>query len=68
MDKLTELLPLLIPLIAAELAVAAYTLFHIFTHKHYRRGTRFFWAAITLILMNTFVGPILYFLFGKEES
>ncbi|MBR2292804.1 MAG: PLDc N-terminal domain-containing protein [Clostridia bacterium] len=68
MDKLMEFLPFLIPLILAELAVLGYTLFHIFTHSAYKRGSRALWVVLAIVLMNTFIGPILYFLFGKEDS
>ena len=68
MDNIKELLPFLIPLIVAELAVVGYTLYHILTHDTYKRGTRVLWIVITLVLMNTFIGPILYFLLGKEDT
>ena len=68
MEKLIELLPLLIPLIVAELAVLGYTLYHILTHPTYKRGTRTLWIVVSIVLMNTFIGPILYFLLGKEDS
>lgn len=68
MDEIMELLPFLIPLIIAELAVVGYTLYHILTHATYKRGTRALWIVVTLVLMNTFIGPILYFLLGKEDS
>lgn len=68
MEKLIELLPLLIPLIIAELAVLGYSLYHIFTHKTYKRGNRVLWAVVTVVLMNTFIGPVLYFLLGKEDA
>lgn len=68
MDKLLEYLPFLIPLIIAELAVVGYTLYHIFTHSTYKRGTRALWVAVSVVLMNTFIGPILYFVLGKEDS
>ncbi len=68
MDEIRELLPFLIPLIIAELAVVGYTLYHILTHATYKRGTRVLWIVVTLVLMNTFIGPILYFLLGKEDS
>jgi len=68
MDKIMELLPLLIPLIIAELLVLGYTLYHIFTHTVYKRGNRILWAVISIVLMNTFIGPILYFLLGKEDA
>ena len=66
MDKIMEFLPFLIPLIIAEFALLGYTLYHILTHNHYKRGNRTLWLIITIVLMN-FIGPILYFLFGKEE-
>ena len=68
MNEFKELLPFIIPLIVAELAVVGYTLHHIFTHNAYKRGTRALWTAVTLLFMNTFIGPILYFLLGKEDT
>lgn len=68
MEQIKEFLPFLIPLIIAELAVVGYTLYHIFKHETYKRGTRALWVVITLLFMNTFIGPILYFLLGKEDS
>lgn len=64
--NITELLPFLIPLLAVQLGLLAYTLHHILTHKTYKRGSRTMWLIITIAMMN-FVGPILYFLFGKED-
>ena len=68
MEQIKEFLPFLSPLIIAELAVVGYTLYHIFKHETYKRGTRALWVVITLLFMNTFIGPILYFLLGKEDS
>ncbi|MBQ2713162.1 MAG: PLDc N-terminal domain-containing protein [Clostridia bacterium] len=68
MDKIIELLPLLIPLVIAELVVLGITLRHIFTHTHYKRGSRTLWVVVSIVLMNTFIGPILYFLLGKEDA
>lgn len=65
MDKVMEFLPFLIPLVIAEFALLGYTLHHILTHNTYKRGNRTLWLIITIVLMN-FVGPILYFLFGKR--
>lgn len=67
LSQLMEFLPFLIPLIVAEFALLGYTLYHILTHKTYKRGSRVLWLVITLVFMN-FVGPILYFLLGKEDS
>ena len=67
MDKVMEFLPFLIPLVILQFALLGYTLYHILTHKTYKRGNRTLWLIITIVLMN-YVGPILYFLFGKEEA
>ena len=67
MDKLSEFLPFLIPLVIAQFALLGYTLYHIFTHENYKRGNRTVWLVVTLVLMN-YIGPILYFLLGKEDS
>ena len=67
MEEIKEFLPFLIPLAIAELALFGYTLYHILTHSHYKRGTRALWLIVTIVMMN-FVGPILYFIFGKEDN
>ncbi len=67
MNTITEMLPFLIPLVIVELALLGYTLWHILTHKNYKRGTRTLWLIVAVVGMN-FIGPILYFVFGKEEA
>ena len=67
MNEIKEFLPFLIPLVIAQFALFGYTLYHILPHKTYKRGNRALWLAITIICMN-FVGPILYFLLGKEDA
>ena len=67
MEQIMEYLPFLIPLAIAEFALLGYTLYHILTHKNYRRGNRTLWLIVAIIGMQ-FIGPILYFLLGKEEN
>ena len=67
MNNIMEVLPFLIPLAIAEFALFGYTLYHILTHNTYKHGNRIMWLIITIVLMN-FVGPILYFVFGKEDA
>ncbi|MGN1188567.1 MAG: PLDc N-terminal domain-containing protein [Lachnospiraceae bacterium] len=67
MNELKELLPFIIPLVIAELALLAYTIRHILTHTSYKRGSRALWLVIVIVGME-FVGPIAYFLLGKEED
>lgn len=67
MNTITEMLPFLIPLVIVELALLGYTLWHILTHKNYKRGTRTLWLIVAVVGMN-FIGPIIYFVLGKEEA
>ncbi len=65
--NITELLPFLIPLAIVEFALLGFTLWHILTHKNYKRGNRAMWLVIAIAGMQ-FIGPILYFVLGKEEN
>lgn len=67
MPEIKEILPFLIPLAIVEFALLIYTLRHILTHRTYRHGSRALWIIVTLVGMQ-FIGPILYFLLGGEES
>lgn len=67
MPDISEMLPFLIPLVVAQFALLGYTIYHIMTHKNYKRGSRGLWIAVVLVGMQ-FVGPILYFLLGKEDA
>ena len=67
MTDIREVLPFLIPLAIAEIVLLIYTLYHILTHKTYKRGSRGLWIIVTLVGMQ-FIGPILYFLLGREED
>ena len=66
-DTLKEYLPLLLPLVVAELALFVWALVHVLTHKTYKHGSRVLWLIVVIVLMN-FVGPILYFILGKEDE
>ncbi len=64
--QLNDMLPFLIPLAVAELILLFVTLRHILTHKTYKRGSRTLWLIVVIVGME-FIGPILYFLLGKED-
>ena len=66
MDKIMGFLPFLIPLVIVEFALLGYTLYHILTHKSYKRGSRPLWLIVSIVV--NFIGPILYFVFGKEDA
>ncbi|MCR5459919.1 MAG: PLDc N-terminal domain-containing protein [Acetatifactor sp.] len=67
MPEVKEMLPFLIPVIIAEIALLAYTLRHVLTHENYKRGNRMLWVIVCIVGME-FIGPILYFLLGKEDA
>ena len=67
MNQLMEFLPFLIPLVIVQFTLLGYTLYHILTHDRYKRGSRTLWLVVTIVFMN-FVGPILYFVLGKEDN
>lgn len=65
MGDFMEMLPFLIPLIIAQFALLGWSLYHVLTHAHYKRGKRPVWVLVSCI---SFIGPILYFLLGREEA
>ncbi|WP_324822864.1 PLD nuclease N-terminal domain-containing protein [Sinanaerobacter sp. ZZT-01] len=66
MDLLLDNLPILIPFIVLQVAFGLVALIHVLKHPHYRFGNKIMWVFIVM-LVNIF-GPILYFVFGKEED
>lgn len=66
-NDIKEYLPFLIPLIVIQLALLAYTIAHILRHDSYKRGNRVLWLIVAIVGME-FIGPILYFVLGKEEE
>lgn len=62
-----DVLPFLIPLIIVEFALLGYTIYHILKHDNYKRGNRMIWLVVAIVGMQ-FIGPILYFLLGKEDA
>lgn len=54
------------PLIIVQFVLLFYTIHHILTHDTYKRGNRTIWMLVAIVGME-FVGPIAYFLLGKDE-
>ena len=67
MPDVKVLLPFIVPLIILEIALLGFSIRHILTHDTYKRGSRVMWLVIVIVGME-FIGPILYFLLGKEDS
>lgn len=66
MHTLFESLPLLIPILLTDIALAIAAVMHILKHPHYRFGSKTMWLVIAVILL--LFGPIIYFIFGKGEN
>lgn len=65
--NIKEMLPFIIPLVIVQMLLLIVTLRHILTHKTYKRGSRALWLVVAIVGME-FIGPILYFLLGKEDA
>lgn len=66
MSEFNDLLPLVIPLAVVQFILLGYTIYHILKHDSYKRGTRKMWLIIAIVGME-FIGPILYFVLGKDD-
>lgn len=67
MLEIQEFLPFLIPYVVIEFILFAVTIRHILTHEHYKMGNRAIWLVVAIVGINI-VGPVLYFLLGREDS
>lgn len=66
MPNVNEMMPLIIPLVIVQFVLLAVTIVHILKHDTYKRGNRILWLVVAIVGME-FIGPILYFVFGKED-
>lgn len=66
MSEFREYLPFLIPLVIIELALMITALIHVLKHPNYRIGTKTFWVIVVLVIQ--IIGPICYFVFGREDE
>ena len=66
MEKIIEYLPLLLPLLIAQLTLAIIALIHVLRHPNYRFGNKIIW--ILIVLLGQLIGPIIYFVFGRGEE
>jgi hypothetical protein len=64
MDKIRELLPYLIPIIVLQLGLMIFALVDL-VRREKTKGPKWLWALI--IVFVNLIGPILYFILGREE-
>lgn len=60
-----NLLPILVPVALLEFGLFITALVHLIRHKAVKRGSVALWAVIIFIGI---IGPVLYFLIGREDS
>lgn len=65
MDILTNNLAIFIPYIIIYLLLVIISWKSIFQSQHFKRGNKTIWLCVTLLVH--FIGPILYFVIGKDE-
>lgn len=66
MDVLSEMLPLLLPILALDAVLAVVAVLHVLRHPHYRFGSRALWLVVVVVLL--LIGPITYFVAGRGEE
>jgi hypothetical protein len=65
-EMLQEYWPFFVPLIASQFILAVTALVHVLRHPNYRFGTKAFWIPVVLLIQ--FIGPVIYFVFGRGED
>jgi hypothetical protein len=64
--ELMRLLPMLIPVILLEFGLLVWALLDVIRREHVKGGNKLVWVLV-IVLINI-IGPIVYFLFGREED
>jgi hypothetical protein len=64
MEQVREILPFIIPIALIQLGLLVAALIDL-ARRERTRGPKWMWAAI--IVLVSFIGPILYFMLGREE-
>jgi hypothetical protein len=65
--SLNEMLPFLIPLVLVQIALIVIGLYDLLRpERRVRGGSKLVWGIVIVIF--SMVGPLVYFLFGREEA
>jgi hypothetical protein len=63
-EKLLQWLPFIIPIVLLQLVLMIVALVDL-SRREKTRGPKWVWALV--IILGELVGPIIYFIFGREE-
>jgi len=61
-----QLVALLVPLALVQLGLMAFALYDLLKRKRVKGGNKWLWGAV-IVLVN-FIGPVMYFVLGREEE
>jgi hypothetical protein len=65
--SLAEILPFLVPLIVLQLVLVAVGLYDLTRpERRVKGGSKWVWALV--IVFANLLGPLIYFLFGREDT
>lgn len=65
-ETIMSFLPVIIPIIILKLGLVIGALVHLLKRKAVKRGSVALW--VILIVLFQIIGPVLYFLIGREDS
>jgi hypothetical protein len=65
LDKLMQFIPYLVPVLIIQLILIVVALIDLVKREH-TRGPKWLWALIVIFV--NFIGPIVYFIFGRKEE
>ncbi|MBP1047746.1 PLDc N-terminal domain-containing protein [Enterococcus sp. BWM-S5] len=66
MNELIQYLPYLIPYFLVSFSLSIIALINVLKNRRFRFGNVWLWVLIVLLLQ--IIGPIIYFLVGKEDE
>lgn len=65
LKNLQQYLPVIIPIVILEAGLFVAALIHLLRHRSVKRGSFTMWL---ILLFVGIIGPVLYFLIGREDS
>ncbi len=63
---MTKLILLIVPLVLLEIGLLVWAIIDIVKREHVRGGNKLVWILV-VVLVNI-IGPIIYFIFGRDEG
>ena len=68
MEELVKYIPFIIPLLIIELGLVIFCIVDIAKKKKTKNLSPLIWIIISIIFMSTFIGPVLYIVFGRADA